>query len=387
MGASIAKISAATASVSTSTVTAKPNDSLIPIVDEIRSLAADDFNEDPVAHAKLLSKIHALQLASETPLETIYRIGHQSWQNAAIKVALDLGILDVLVAREPRPVGADELASKHNADVVLVARIMRVITALGLCAEVGVGMYVANSKTTIMTVPQGITSFQFWVDMAMPAAAQLPDYLRANSYRNPHDNKTTAFARAFGSEFWTWLKQNPRYSTTFNGFMASRREGRPSWFDIYPVEQELSGPEKEKTVTLVEIGGNQGHDLVNLKAKHPNLQGRMVLQDLPDVVAKVKFNDTNIAAMGHNFFDPQPIKHAHAYHFRAIFHDWADADCVRILTRTARAMQPGFSKLLISEFVLANSCDADETTPQLFPASLDLQMMGLHAGMERPVIR
>ena len=40
-------------------------------------------------------------------------------------------------------------------------------------------------------------------------------------------------------------------------------------------------------------------------------------------------------------------------------------------------MKPGFSKLLISEFVLA------DTETALFPASLDLQMMGLHAGMER----
>ena len=40
-------------------------------------------------------------------------------------------------------------------------------------------------------------------------------------------------------------------------------------------------------------------------------------------------------------------------------------------------MKPGFSKLLISEFVLT------DTETALFPASLDLQMMGLHAGMER----
>lgn len=185
---------------------------------------------------------------------------------------------------------------------------MRVITALGLCAEVGAGRYAANSKTTIMTVPQGITSFKFWVDMAMPTAAKVSDYLRTNNYQNPHDNRATAFAHAFGSEFWTWLKRNPKHAATFAGFMASRREGRPSWFDIYPVEQELSGPTGEKTVTLVDIGGNQGHDLVNLKAKCPNLQGELVLQDLPDVVAKANFNDPSISAMGHNFFDPQPIK-------------------------------------------------------------------------------
>ncbi len=185
---------------------------------------------------------------------------------------------------------------------------MRVITALGLCAEVGVEKYAANSKTEIMTLPQGSTTFKVWVDMAMPTAAKLPDYLRTNGYQNPRDNNNTAFAHAFGSEFWTWLKQNPEHAATFSGFMASRREGKSSWFNIYPVEQELVGPEVEDAVLLVDIGGNQGHDLVNLKAKHPDLQGRLVLQDLPDVVAKVTFSDTTITAMGHSFFDPQPIK-------------------------------------------------------------------------------
>ena len=45
--------------------------------------------------------------------------------------------------------------------------------------------------------------------------------------------------------------------------------------------------------------------------------------------------------------------------------------------RTARAMKRGCSKLLISEFVLP------DVGTGLFPASLDLQMMGLHAGRER----
>lgn len=40
-------------------------------------------------------------------------------------------------------------------------------------------------------------------------------------------------------------------------------------------------------------------------------------------------------------------------------------------------MRSGYSKLLISELVLPQNGTA------LFPASLDIQMMGLHAGMER----
>lgn len=44
----------------------------------------------------------------------------------------------------------------------LAVRIMRVIVALGLCAEAGVEEYQANSKTHIMTMPQGIASFKAW---------------------------------------------------------------------------------------------------------------------------------------------------------------------------------------------------------------------------------
>ena len=40
-------------------------------------------------------------------------------------------------------------------------------------------------------------------------------------------------------------------------------------------------------------------------------------------------------------------------------------------------MKLGYSKLLISEFILSDSCRRP------FPASLDMQMMALHAGMER----
>ena len=120
MGVSSTKVSTANSSDSTSIVPIKPSNPLISLVDEIRELVADDSNDHPITHAELLSKIHALELAAETPLETIYRIGHQSWQNAAVRVALELDVFRVLVEQVPKPVSAEELASKHAADAVLV---------------------------------------------------------------------------------------------------------------------------------------------------------------------------------------------------------------------------------------------------------------------------
>lgn len=68
---------------------------------------------------------------------------------------------------------------------------------------------------------------------------------------------------------------------------------------------------------------------------------------------------------------------ARVYFFHFIMHDWSDAVCIDILTPTAAAMKPGYSKLLLNEFILPN-----QACP-LFPAGFDLQMMVMHAAQER----
>ncbi|KAI4145643.1 MAG: hypothetical protein L6R39_003737, partial [Caloplaca ligustica] len=263
------------------------------------------------ARAELLADIHRLQLAVETPLETIYRIGHQSWQNACVRIAIDLGIFDALVKKEgDSPVSVQKLASACGADAVFLVRIMRVIVALGLCAESGVEEYKANSKTEIMTIPQGISSFKTWFDIFVPAATKLPEHMRSQHYQNPTQPTNSAFACATGSEFWNHLKKTPEHAEIFNNFMATRRQGKPNWHDIYPIEQELSSENiGQDDILLVDVGGNRGHDLVNIRAKHPRLVGKMVVQDLPSVVAHASFpSDSNITAMPHDFFSPQPIQ-------------------------------------------------------------------------------
>ncbi|KAL9052380.1 MAG: hypothetical protein Q9206_004329 [Seirophora lacunosa] len=345
-------------------------------------------NTNNAKHAEILADISRLQLSLETPSETIYRIGYQTWQNACVRIALELGVFDTLAAKQEAPVSIQELASTHGADALFLVRIMRVIVALGLCAETGVEEYKANQKTGIMTIPQGISSFKAWFDIFTPAAVKLPEYMQSQKYQNPTQSTSSAFAYTTGSEFWDHLNRTPEHSQIFNDFMATRRQGRVRWYDVYPVGPELASfapdtenhPAGECDVLLVDVGGNRGHDLVEMKAKYPKLVGKMVLQDLPEVVAHTSFgpgDGRGIEAMAHDFFQPQPIRHALAYHFRAIFHDWPDSSCQQILSLTAAAMKPNYSKLLISEFVLP------DTDTALFPATLDIQMMGLHAGMER----
>lgn len=79
---------------------------------------------------------------------------------------------------------------------------------------------------------------------------------------------------------------------------------------FYPVQERLmQGIKSGKgEVAVVDIGGNVGYDLQELKSKHPNLPGRLVLQDRPDIIAKAAATGEGFEAMSYDFFTEQPIK-------------------------------------------------------------------------------
>jgi hypothetical protein len=60
-------------------------------------------------------------------------------------------------------------------------------------------------------------------------------------------------------------------------------------------------------VLLVDIGGNQGHDLKLFQDQEPGLPGRLVLMDLPEVVNKITTPLNGIEVIPYDFFTPQPI--------------------------------------------------------------------------------
>ena len=55
-------------------------------------------------------------------------------------------------------------------------------------------------------------------------------------------------------------------------------------------------------------------------------------------------------------------------------HDWSDAKCGEILSRVREAMTPGYSKLLLNEFVIPAK------KAPLYPSLLDINMMCLLNG-------
>lgn len=68
---------------------------------------------------------------------------------------------------------------------------------------------------------------------------------------------------------------------------------------------------------------------------------------------------------------------ARAYYLHSVLHDWDDASCLKILRSIVPAMQPGFSKLLVNEYVVPDVGAGWSIT------SMDWLMMALGAVRER----
>lgn len=175
--------------------------------------------------------------------------------------------------------------------------------------------------------------------------------------------------------------------------------------DFFPVTDRLDTkggfPVGSDGALLVNVGGGMGHDLREFKAQFPQMPGKIVLQERPEVIQQIKDTILGVELMEHNFFTGQPIRGkaapkqrlprpsnysvefakcvigARAYYLHSVLHDWDDAKCRQILTNLRPAMHPRFSKLLINELIIPDSGVAWSVT------SMDWLMMALGAVRER----
>ena len=160
---------------------------------------------------------------------------------------------------------------------------------------------------------------------------------------------------------------------------AQRRERGENWFNYFPAEERFAAAaagEKEGTPVLVDIGGGLGSDLMAFQLRYPWIKSRLILEELPDIVASISDLPASIETLPYDFFTPQPIIGASFYYFRTILHDWPDKEALLILQRLRSAMTET-STLLINEFIMP-----DAAAPSL-PSKLDLSMMAIFSSMER----
>jgi hypothetical protein len=290
------------------------------------------------------------------------------------------GVLTDLVAAG-KPKTGKELADSTGASEALIIRLMRPLVALGVFRETDIETYESTPVSQTLTAPPLIGGYQYMFNTATQSLANMPQYLEKTGFKHV-DAAPGPFQDCNNSEdgFFDHLIKRPELMSDFNAFMAGILAMRPDWFKSFDAQSlVLDGAKKDdpEAVLFVDVAGGEGHDVAAFQKAHPNAPGKLVLQDLAPVIDSIKALDSKIVRQKIDFFQEQPVKGARAYYTRAIFHDWPDHSCVQIMKHIAGAMEKGYSKLLIFEWILPS-----KDVP-LYPALLDVNMMALLNGKER----
>ena len=236
----------------------------------------------------------------------------------------------------------------------------------------------------------------------MPVMANLVRYMHDTGiHQFPKDGEDSPFTYTWKASLWEFFEQHPEHKKWFSDYMAVRYEGVAPWFTTFPMADILARDTKRDpdSVLLVDVGGSSGHELAKFHRRHPDVPGRLIVQDLPTVIEKHRTEQTPrfLEMMPYDFFTPQPVEGkkpsqqdsfkpetymtggvgARAYFFQNIAHDWPDAECRSIFTNTARAMSKDYSRMLIKDYVLP------DTGVGLRASTLDIVMMCACSGIER----
>ncbi|EAW16452.1 putative O-methyltransferase [Aspergillus fischeri NRRL 181] len=296
-----------------------------------------------------------------------------------LHVASDLGIFEKL---SKGPLTARQLAEQTGADLVLVARLMRVIVGAKVVAEIDSETYAPTPISNLYATSAYAAGFGMY-GAIVDKLGCFPEYLRETNYRNPADHENGIFQYCFRTNLTTfqWINQNPEVARDFNLFMTTRH-AQQHWSDTYPVWKAISDGVTldAQNPLVVDVGGGMGHDLQVLKTKLPSIRkGQLIVEDQASVIDAIPadMQDPDLQYVKYDFFTPQPVHGARVYLLKSIIHNWPDHKAVDILRNVASGMKRGYSKVWLFGAIVP-----DTNAPQML-AGLDIIMMVLLAAMER----
>ncbi|OJD36264.1 o-methyltransferase protein [Diplodia corticola] len=336
--------------------------------------------ETTAAQHALALEAKKLLLQVQGPIGGIMDLVQTGCQTAAIRALLEIGVFNAL-PKDGTPMTADDLMQRLEVPVdrALLVRLLRNVTTTGPLAEVDEETYAQTPSSTLLTNPDLIATFRHIMDEAWPSLAFMTQYFSANHWQQPTDPTNTPYTfahRTGGKEMWSHLAQFPDRQSNSNRAMKAQSFDAVWSVGLYPFAQklaELSSPaDDDHTPLVVDVGGGAGHTSKTIRELCAGVKGRVVLQDLAEVVKDAPSVE-GVVTMAHDFFAPQPVKGARIYYLRRILHDWADPSSVTILRHLAAAMTDS-SRVVIAEQILPTKNVPAES------AMIDMIMMTMTGG-------
>ena len=263
---------------------------------------------------RLLRAAQNLVTTLEKPASRLVAIAKGPAPHAALRVAFNIKLFD---AFDTETSTARDLAQRCGIDPVLMARIMRALLCVGIFDEVGEDTYAHNLLSRPLTNPAARAMIRGMAETTdiMP---KLPDYLASLDYRNPDDRHDSLFGFAHQTDLnmYEWLQARPKQMKIFNDFQTANAQLNDGSVQRILESLLISGDELGTNrgqseqdgdkVLFVDVGGGRGEALRKFRRNHPELRGRVIIEDLPKVIEGQEVEE-GVEAIAHDFFTPQPV--------------------------------------------------------------------------------
>jgi hypothetical protein len=281
---------------------------------------------------------------------------------AALRVAVRLGIADLLVDGPKTP---QDLAELAKVDASYLGRLLRYLATRKVFAEdsatgefaltPAANLLRAEAPASVRSTVLLLTDDIYWLP-----AGKLEDTVRDGA---------TSFDKIFGAPMFEYFDQNEDTGNVFHTGIADL-----STMEQYGIAESYDFP---ATGTVVDVAGGPGGFLSTVLAANPGLHG--VLAEQEALLRQHRLTDPAIAGRWEtvtaDFFSSVPDT-GDIYVLKRVLHDWDDASCVRIL-RTCRAAMSAEARLLVVDAIVPKGNDPH-------PSKLyDIAMMTNFNGKER----
>jgi hypothetical protein len=305
------------------------------------------------------------QVQSPDPLQQLMQIATAYVPNAALWVAAELSIADLLT-QGAQPIAT--LAKKTNTNEDALYRSLRLLAMVGIFTETEPRYFALTPAAELLRSdhPQSMRNMVVWIadPFHYKIAADLMHSVKTGQPTVEHVTGKPAF-EYFSSD-----------AVEFDRF--HRAMTTMSAMAIYPaIEAYDFSPYR----TVVDVGGGHGFALCTILQKYPDTHG--VLFDMHDITPggeeRIKQNnlDHRCSTAAGDFFQSVPAG-GDLYFMKHIIHDWEDSKAVAILQNCRKALQgkPN-GKVVLLEFVVPGGNE-----PHMSKI-IDIEMLFFPGGKER----
>ena len=281
---------------------------------------------------QILESFRSSALSFQHPADFITLLGYSVNLFAAIRICNESGAYRILSASEspltaaqisrqledvPDPVTETEARLADREEYI--DRMLRAVAALNLIDETAPHTYTANALTRTLAEPGFHEGIKELFDAALGPHSTLSHmtfWAKEEKYIAPTSGTDGPYQRARGivgtNTFTHWVEREPHMLSNLSALMKVIQRNRLNWSKWFPGEVLFSAGEGGNGVFMVDVGGGLGHDLMGLANRYPERKMRLVVEDLPSVIAETKEEklDPRIELVEHDFFTEQPIRGA-----------------------------------------------------------------------------